>query len=309
MRESQPRFGFGDWGYTPVQSYPAYPSYAGYYPYGYVGGYFGYAQPRQNQPPQPYWPLPPETPQPPTDPESIISDPTVSLAGIKVSDPALIGALKLLAKTHNLPKDEKFLQAHGVSVLFHHGKDAVDVLKRKKVSVVFDEMSDAGAHAEWISSQNRVALNKKYKGDTSLAVMLALSEAIYHEAGHAVKDGDSNSSIQEDLNCLALNAMAYRTHTMQYPWYPYFKAQGPVKPLFDNGVARYAQLFFNWDPHNPPTYQGPDPNLKRLVKRIADKYGDLQPSSVDHPIPRVNPPQKPLTKRIVDEILHQQAAS
>lgn len=223
------------------------------------------------------------------------------LDGIRVGDPELIAALYVLSKTQNLPKDEAYLKEIGVNVLFQNGRQAIDVLRRRGVSLVFSDMGDSTAHAEWIGEQDLVKINKRYKGDMSLPTLYALSEAIYHEAGHAAHHGDDRSSIQEDIDCLALNALAYRAHAAMTPAYPYYRTKGHVAPLFENGVARYAQLFFNWDPYNPPTYQGSDPMLENLVQRIADKYGDLPPDNPDHPIP-VIPYRHPLALRICQEL-------
>ncbi|MCA9840721.1 MAG: hypothetical protein KC475_01275 [Cyanobacteria bacterium HKST-UBA03] len=228
-------------------------------------------------------------------------DPPFKLDGIRVADPELIESLYILSKTENLPRDEAYLRSLGVNIMFHNGRQAIDVLRKRGVSIIFSDMGDSTAHAEWVSDMNLIKINQRYKDDRSLPTLYALSEAIFHEAGHAAHRGDARSSIQEDVDCLALNAMAYRAHVAQTPAYPYFRPKGRLKPLFDNGVARYAQLFFNWDPYNPPTYQGSDPTLENLVHRIADKYGDLPPENPDHPIP-ILPYGHPLALRICQEL-------
>lgn len=201
--------------------------------------------------------------------------------------PEISKALVILAQTQNLPADEYALQQMGVNILFHSGQDALKVIRDKNIRVEFGDMGDSLAHAQWIRDQNLIMINQKYRGDLSKASLYAISEAIYHEAGHSALLGDDRSSLQEEIDCLALNTLAYRTHTATDQAY----AQSASKSrLIADGVALYARLFFD-----------PDPSKKALVNRVIEKYGVLPPDSPDHSIP-VTPHQVPLADRVMRQL-------
>ena len=113
-------------------------------------------------------------------------DPPFKLDGIRVADPELIESLYILSKTENLPRDEAYLRSLGVNIMFHNGRQAIDVLRKRGVSIIFSDMGDSTAHAEWVSDMNLIKINQRYKDDRSLPTLYALSEAIFHEAGHAL---------------------------------------------------------------------------------------------------------------------------
>jgi hypothetical protein len=133
-------------------------------------------------------------------------------------------------------------------------------------------------------------VNQRYRGNMSKPVLYAIAESIYHEAGHAAMLGDNLSSVQEELDCLALNTLAYRSHVARDPQYINATSQGPLKQLFENGVALYPKLFFD-----------PEPQKQRLVNRVIEKYGMLPPESPDHRVPHV-PYSKAISERVVMEI-------
>lgn len=101
-------------------------------------------------------------------------------------------------------------------------------------------------------------------------MILAISEAMFHEAGHS-KDKDGLSSIQEEIDCLALNTLAFRYHSLKYAKV-FEKAKDSA--IINDGVALYAKLYFD-----------KDPNKQALVNRIIEKYGDLDFTSPNHAIP------------------------
>ena len=203
-------------------------------------------------------------------------------------------ALTLVGQIRNLPQDEAYIRSLGVNPVFQNGQQARRVIDSKGIRVEFGDMGDSPAHAQWIADQNLIMINRQYRGDCSPTTLCAIAEAIYHEAGHAAKlvnvpgsagtvfnqsltgnnpadVGDDLSSIQEELDCLALNTLAHRYHEAIYPQY----AQNVSSSrLLSDGVALYAKLFFD-----------PDPEKKALVKRVAEKYGDLAMESPGHPIP------------------------
>jgi hypothetical protein len=121
-----------------------------------------------------------------------------------------------------------------------------------------------------MADQNLIMINQRYRGDTSPDTIRAISEAIYHETGHA-KDGDDHSSIQEESDCLALNTMGHRSNEAQDPNYALAVSRSR---LMRDGVALYPKLFFD-----------SDPTKQALINRIALKYGDLPLTSPNHPVP------------------------
>lgn len=219
------------------------------------------------------------------------------LQGIQAKDPEILAALGVLAQTRNLPQDEAYLESQGITVLFRSGQEALELIRQRQTSVEFGDTGDPSAHAIWLKEQNKMIINQRYRGDMSRPVQYAIAEAIYHEAGHATRMGDNQSSIQEELNCLALNTLAYRSHVAMDPWYPQATANGPLKALFENGVALYAKLFFD-----------PDPMKRALVSRVIEKYGSLPPESPDHRIPTI-PYSKTIAERVLYELHRRKTAS
>lgn len=200
-------------------------------------------------------------------------------------DKAIIGqALGLLGQIHNLPQDELYIRQLGVNPVFQNGQQARQVIQSKGIRVEFGDMGDSPAHAQWMADQNLIMINQRYKGDTSPATLYAISEAIYHEAGHAAGNGDDNSSVQEELNCLALNTLAHRYHTAIDPNYA---RNVSSNRLLADGVALYPQLFFDADPQK-----------QALVNRMVEKYGDLDLTSPGHEVPTISTQPWPLAQRI-----------
>lgn len=211
-------------------------------------------------------------------------------APIRATDPVIVQALRILEQTENLPQDEAYLQSIGINIIFRNGREALDVIRQRNASVEFGDTGDPSAHAVWDQQQNKMIINHRYRGNMSLPVLYAIAASIYHEAGHAARLGDNVSSIQEELDCLALNSMAYRSHAARDPRYLTATSSGPLRALFENGVALYPKLFFD-----------PDPYKRRLVNRVIEKYGMLPPESPDHPIPQLSD-SRGITERILYEI-------
>lgn len=218
-------------------------------------------------------------------------------------------ALTLVGQIRNLPQDEAYIRSQGVNPVFQNGQQARRLIDAKQIRVEFGDMGDSPAHAQWIADQNLIMINKQYRGDLSPNTLCAIAEAIYHEAGHAAKlvknpatgavfnqslvsnnprdVGDDSSSIQEELDCLSLNTLAHRYHEAIYPQYA---ASVSSSRLLSDGVALYAKLFFD-----------PDPEKKALVKRVAEKYGDLDMDSNGHPVPYMAH-TVPLAHRVVQYV-------
>lgn len=202
-------------------------------------------------------------------------------------------ALSRLAEIQPSPADAALVFSLGVNPIFRNGREALQVLRNRNISVEFGDMGDSPAHAQWLADANLVMINARYRNDASPNTLYAISEAIYHELGHAarlVRDpytgvtfnsslygrsaqdiGDDQSSIQEELDCLALNSLAHRFNVMRDPRY----AGGSSNSrLISDGVALYERLFFD-----------PDVNKTALVSRVVRKYGDLPLFSPGHEIP------------------------
>lgn len=219
----------------------------------------------------------------------------LTLPPLRAKDPEIMAALRILEQTQNLPEDEVYLQSLGVNILFKNGQEALAVIRRLNATVEFGDTGDPTAHAVWDQQANKMLINQRYRGNMSMPVLYAIAASIYHEAGHATRLGDGQSSIQEELDCLALNTMAYRSHLARNPYYATASASGPLRYLFENGVALYPKLFFD-----------PDPHKRALVNRIIEKYGMLPPDSPDHSIPHT-PSAKALTERVLHEIQRRNA--
>ena len=201
--------------------------------------------------------------------------------------PEIQAALAVLGQTGNLPADEAYMKHMGLDVVFKNGAEALSLIQNRAIKVVFGDMGDTTAHAQWIQEQNTIMINQNYEGDMNPPTVYAIAAAIYHEAGHAARSGDSQTSIQEELNCLALNTLAYRYHAAMDP--NYANAQSTSR-LISDGVALYPKLFFD-----------PDPQKQALVNRVIEKYGQLPMESEDHNTPML-PNNVGLAYRIVRQM-------
>lgn len=177
-------------------------------------------------------------------------------------------AIDELSKVQFSPNDILYMKNLGVNLPFKSGQEAVNYLNSKNITISYAEFSNPEVHACLDTTQKvPVALiNSNYKDMAAFSDILAISEALIHELGHA-KDEDSENSIQEELDCLALNVLAHEYHKKTHP--DVFKDKN--EPLFSEGVSLYPKLFFDFDP-----------NKNALKKRVAEKYGFLNDSSKNH---------------------------
>lgn len=187
----------------------------------------------------------------------------------KVQEDTIQKAMDELSRVRFCANDIFYMKNLGVNLPFENGKEAVDYLKSKNIEVAYAEFSNQNVHACLDTTENipKALINSNYKDLASFADVLAISEAMLHEAGHA-KDEDSDNSIQEEIDCLALNVLAHQYYKRTYP--NVFKNQD--SPLYFEGVSLYDSLFFDFDPEK-----------KALKKRIFEKYGFLNVSSRNHP--------------------------
>lgn len=161
--------------------------------------------------------------------------------------------------------DKKYIHKLGSRPPYSNGKEAYDFIKNNSINVKFAKLPSNDIHAQWDVDTKSIKINEIYKNTKNKAVILAITEAIFHEAGHA-KDLDGDSSIQEELNCLALNAMAHRALEKKYPNIYTTGDENIVK----KGVVLYADIYF-------------DPNPSRLIKKIQKSYSHLSAGDVFHP--------------------------
>lgn len=183
-----------------------------------------------------------------------------------VKDKNILMALNELKQITFYPVEVAELQKIGVSIPFESGADAVSFLKKSNTRIVFDEM-EQDVHAQYDFAKNFIKINKIYQNTLNTAEILAIAEAILHEAGHA-KDNDNQSSMQEEINFLGTNALAHRDLQRRYPHM--FSTSNAL--IVKDGVSVYEKLFFD-----------PDPRKNALVKRLQIKYGYLPVGDRKHP--------------------------
>ena len=145
------------------------------------------------------------------------------------------------------------------------GKEAMDYARNSNISIIFGKVDQPDVHAQWVNDKRTIVINDRYKDSKNPAEIYAISAAILHELAHS-KDNDGISSIQEEIDCLALNALAYEFYDKKYP--KLFK--NASAPIIQDGVALYAKLFLENHP-------------QELKERIKLKYGNLSTESPYHP--------------------------
>ena len=182
-----------------------------------------------------------------------------------IKDKNLLLALNELKQIKFRPEEVDELKKVGVSAPFASGAEAVKFLKDSNTRIVFDVM-DKEIHAQYDFAKNFIKINKIYQNTMNTAEILAIAEAILHEAGHA-KDKDDKSSMQEEINCLGSNALAHRDLRRRYPHM--FNTSDAL--IVQDGVRVYERLFFD-----------KDADKKALVQRLQVKYGYLPAGDVKH---------------------------
>ncbi len=184
-----------------------------------------------------------------------------------LKDPTISSAINELEQLQIASEDIRYLNNMGIMLPFCSGKDALDFIKKSNVRISFEKTSSKNIHAQYDYSKNLIMLNDMYKNNQDFPVILALAEAILHECGHA-KDNDGDSSIQEELGNLGMNAAAHRAFLKKYG--DIFSESDAL--IIKDGVSIYSTLFFD-----------PDPEKKELVRRIRQKYGYLPVGDMLHP--------------------------
>lgn len=163
--------------------------------------------------------------------------------------------------------DVKYIQSLGIVLPFMSGKEAVDFIRDKHIMIKFAPLPNENTHAQFDYDNNCIKINQIYRNAQNTAEILAISEAILHEAGHA-KDQEGQNTLQEEIDCLALNALSHRIYSKNFS--NVFSNSDSL--IVKDGVCIYADLFFNDDP------------LKtQLVDRLNQKYGYLPIGDFKHP--------------------------
>lgn len=165
------------------------------------------------------------------------------------------------------PEDIRYMENMGIRLPFKSGRECVEFIEKENIRIYFAKPFERGVHAQYSFDKNAIMINRRYKDTKDFAVMLAIGEAILHEAGHA-KDKDGRSSVQEELNFLGMNAVAHRAFIKKYGKV----FSNSAAPIVEDGVSIYAKLFFD-----------PDPEKKKLIARMKEKYGDLPSGDRLHP--------------------------
>ena len=184
-----------------------------------------------------------------------------------VKNPVIISALNELKQVKFDESEMAYMKSLGVDIPFLSGIDAVNFIKNFNLRIDFADTGGDGIHAQYDYEENKIFLNKKYKNTSDSADILALSEAILHESGHA-KDNDGSSSIQEELNSLGIGVLAHKFFERKYP--NIFNYSNTL--IVNDGVNVYAALFFDSDIQK-----------NGLIKRVRQKYGLLPAGDKYHP--------------------------
>ena len=179
---------------------------------------------------------------------------------------ALKSALKELYTIEFDKNDIEYLKSIGLKVPFESGKDVVKYIASENIRIDFDQIPEPDIHAHYNYEKNLICINNKYKNSQSKPIILAIASTILHETSHA-KDKDGVASIQEELECLGMNAVAHRAFIKKYS--DIFKNLNI--PIIQDGVNLYADLFFNY------------PNLDDLMIIVKSKYGNLPAGCDKHP--------------------------
>ena len=180
-------------------------------------------------------------------------------------DATISAALDTLKDITFSRDDVRYVKKLGAKPPFKNGRQAYNFIQDNGIQIKFMQLPSDNIHAQWDIANKTIRINEKYKDTKSKAVTLAIAESILHEAGHS-KDLDGDSSIQEELNCLALNSMAHRSLNAKDPGI--FETNDAN--ILKNGVNLYSAIYFN-------------PNLEGLVNKIQKSYGHLPAGDNKHP--------------------------
>ena len=101
-----------------------------------------------------------------------------------VRDSVLTTALSEINDLTFSQEDIKYIENMGMQLPFKSGKECVDFIEKENIRLYFAKPFEKGVHAQYSFDRNAIMINKKYQNTKDFAVMLAIGEAILHEAGH-----------------------------------------------------------------------------------------------------------------------------
>ena len=189
-----------------------------------------------------------------------------------LTDKTIKASLDALQSLNFDQSDIDYLNSNEIRPPFKNGKEAIDFIKSKNVRIIFEKPADSNVHAQYDFATNMIMINSRYKKCMDFPVIIAIAEAILHECSHAY-DNDGESSIQEELDCLGMNAVSHRAFLRKYG--DLFKNSDA--PIVNDGVSIYEKLFFD-----------PDPQKQKLIERVREKYGYLPSGDKLHPASKIS---------------------
>ena len=183
-----------------------------------------------------------------------------------IKDKNILKSINYLRNLNFDQNDVQYIQSLDIILPVLSGEEAINFIERNRINVKFDKLPSKNTHAQYDFENNCILINEIYKNTKNPAEILAISEAILHEIGHA-KDKDEANSVQEEIECLALNALAHRTLSKNNQ--NIFAHSN--SPIVSNGVCIYSDLFFN-----------NEPSKSALINRLKQKYGYLPAGDFKH---------------------------
>ena len=176
-----------------------------------------------------------------------------------------------LSELRNIKFDSNdilYVKSLGANPPFLSGEDAFNFIKDNNIKIAYSKLEPYDTHACFSHGDNTIYINERYKNLSDFSGILMISEAIFHEAGHA-KDKDRESSLQEEFDCLSLNVLSHMYYNKKYD-NPFSRE---TSTLYLDGVGIYRDLFFRFDL-----------DKAELKQRMKEKYGFLPQESPKHPM-------------------------
>lgn len=183
-----------------------------------------------------------------------------------LNDPIILRAVNELKNLEFNPEDVLYVQSLGAVPPFKNGREAAEFIYNSNTRIKFSTLASVNIHAQYDYENNFIKINEIYKNTQNPAEILAIAEAILHESGHA-KDKDGKNSVQEEIDCLSMNAISHRAFMKKYP--DIFTNSDAL--IIKDGVCVYADLFFD-----------ADTSKSRLIERVKKKYSFLPVGDFTH---------------------------
>ena len=78
--------------------------------------------------------------------------------------------------------DKKYIHKLGSRPPYSNGKEAYDFIKNNNINVKFAKLPSNDIHAQWDVDTKSIKINEIYKNAKNKAVILAITEAIFHRS-------------------------------------------------------------------------------------------------------------------------------